>query len=265
MTHTQVELTRCIKGQRLVYYRSKASAQFWDEHWKKHFSPEIYKKADRGHFIWFEKPFTQYLPKEGRILDAGCGLGQYVQALRVRGYDAEGIEWGAETVKTVHSLYPDLPIHTGDVTRIKVPDSYYSGYISLGVVEHCQEGPELFLYESYRVLKPGGVALFSVPYFHPLRRLKAKLGFFRDCPNDLEFYQYAFSKNEFSALLQKVGFEIVDKMIYDGFKGVKDEIPLLKKVFQWPVIGWRLRRWVRSCKWIEHTLGHMILFVCQKV
>ena len=265
MAHTQVELTRCVEGQRLVYYRSQASAQFWDEHWKKHFSPEIYKKADRGNLIWFEKPFTQYLPKEGRILDAGCGLGQYVQALRVRGYDAEGIEWGDETVKTIHSLYPDLPIRPGDVTRIEVPDSYYSGYISLGVVEHCQRGPEPFLKESYRVLKSSGVAFFSVPYFHPFRRIKARLGFYGNRPSSLEFYQYAFTTKEFNTILQKTGFKIIDRMVYDGLKGVKDEISLLNYIFKWPIAGEHLKQWIRSCKWIEHTLGHMILFVCRKI
>jgi len=239
--------------------------QFWDEHWKKHFSPEIYTKADQGNLIWFEKPFTRYLPKEGRILDAGCGLGRYVKALRVRGYDVEGIEQGTETVKTVRSLYSDLPIRVGDVSHLDVPDNYYSGYISLGVVEHCQEGPEAFLQESYRVLKPGGVALISVPYFHPLRQLKARLGFYRDTPDNLEFHQYAFTTKEFNTILQKTGFTIIDKMVYDGFKGVKDEMPFLKKVFQLSLIGDLLQQWIKSFRWIERDLGHMILFVCRKV
>ena len=49
-----------------------------------------------------------------------------------------------------------------------------------------------------------------------------------------------------------------------GFKGAKDEIPLLRRMFRWRGIGWRLRRWLRSWEWAERNLGHMILFVCRK-
>jgi SAM-dependent methyltransferase len=255
---------RCVEGQRLAYYMTIAGAEFWDQHWQVHFSPQVYNWAERGALGWFEEPFTSYLPRQGRILEAGCGLGQYVLALRVRGYNAEGVEWGAETVKAVRALYPDLPIRVGDVTRLEVPDGYYSGYISLGVVEHRQEGPEAFLQEACRVLEPGGVALISVPYLHPLRRLKARLGLYRGRPDGLDFYQYAFTEADFTALLQAAGFKIIDQMLYDGFKGVKDEIPLLRQMFKWRGIGWRLQRWLRSWEWAERNLGHMILFVCRK-
>ena len=258
------EAQRFVEKQRLAYYLSAADAVFWEQHWQRHFSPEICRWAEQGRLGWFEDPFTRYLPRQGRILEAGCGLGQYVVVLRVRGYDAEGVEWAPETVKAVRALYPDLPIRVGDVTRLDVPDRSYTGYISLGVVEHRQEGPEPFLQEAYRVLAPDGVALISVPYFHPLRRLKAQLGLYRGQPDGLDFYQYAFTETEFGSLLQNTGFKIIDQMLYDGFKGLKDEIPLLRWMFKWRGIGWRLQRWLRSWEWPERNLGHMILFVCRK-
>ena len=140
-------------GQRLVYYKTKPDSNFWDEHWKDQISPETYKRADRGKLGFFERPFTQYLPKSGRILEAGCGLGQYVLALRSRGYDCEGVEWGEDTVQAIKALRPEAPIRIGDVTQLDVPDGYYTGYISLGVVEHQPEGPEKFLQEAKKYLK----------------------------------------------------------------------------------------------------------------
>jgi SAM-dependent methyltransferase len=257
-------IIRILEKDRLAYYSTETNPIFWDAHWKKYFSPDIYKKAERGHLGWFEETFTRYLPKDGLILEAGCGLGKYLLALRVRGYNAEGVESGPETVKTVQTLYPDLPIRVGDVTRLEVPNDYYGGYISLGVMEHCKKGPESFLKEAYRVLKNDGVAIISVPYFHPLRRLKARLGFYRGQSNGLEFYQYAYTKKEFSSLLHAAGFTIIDDMLYDGFKGVKDEIPLLLRIFQWRYIGWRLEEWLRSSEHVKRNLGHMVLFACRK-
>ena len=259
---SQVE--RCVENQRLAYYLDAADIGFWDRHWRTHLSPQTYAEAERGHLGWFEEPFIGYLPQSGRILEAGCGLGQYVLALRMRGYDVEGVEWGVETVQAVRALYPDLSIRVGDVTRLEVPDGWYSGYISLGVVEHCQAGPELFLQEACRVLEMNGVALISVPYFHPLRRLKARLGLYRAQPDRLKFYQYAFTEADFAACLRSAGFVVVGKMPYGGFKGVREEVSWLRLVAKWRGVGWRLERWLQSSKWIERNLGHMLLFVCRK-
>lgn len=157
-----------------------------------------------------------------------------------------------------------MPIRVGDVTQVDVPDGHYHGYISLGVVEHRQEGPEPFLQEAYRVLSDDGVMLISVPYFHPLRRVKARLGLYRGRVDGLAFCQYAFTAEEMNTILQQMGFTIVDTFLYDGFKGVKDEIPLLRQMFKWRGIGWCLQRWLRSWEWAERNLGHMILFVCRK-
>jgi SAM-dependent methyltransferase len=261
----QIKSARRVEGQRLVYYCFHANDEFWNEHWSKHISPESYVGAERGHLGWFEEPFGRYLPKGSRILEAGCGLGQHVLALRMRGYDAEGIEWGAETVRAVQALYPELPIRVGDVTCLEIPDSYYSGYISLGVVEHRQDGPEVFFQEAYRVLAHDGVMIISVPYFHPLRRLKARLGLYRGKVNNLAFYQYAFMEKEIKDILLQMGFVIVDTFRYDGFKGIKDEIPLINHICKLRGIGWRLQRWIQSWKWAERKFGHMILFVCRKV
>ena len=204
------EPERRVENQRLAYYKNHADAAFLDERWKTHLSREAYTDAARGNLGMFEKSFARYLPRQGRILEAGCGLGQPVLALRERGYDAEGVEWGSETMRAVRELHPDLPIRVGDVTRLSVLDATYGANISLGVVQHRSEGPEPFLQEAHRVLAPVGVALNSVPYFHALRRLKARLGLYRGHTHGLEFYQYAFAEEEFTALPKAVRFEIVD-------------------------------------------------------
>jgi SAM-dependent methyltransferase len=254
---------RRVEGERLAYYRSTAGVAFWDAHWKTYFSPNTYKRAERGHLWQFEKLFTTYLPKKGRILEAGCGLGQYVVALKARGYDIEGVEWAKATVQAVRSLYPDLPIRHADVTNMKVPDNFYKVYISLGVVEHSKAGPQPFLSEAFRVIASDGLALISVPFFHPLRRFKAQMGIYQEQIDGLEFYQYAFTKTEFSHLLYQTGFKIIEYMIYDYSKGIGDEIPLLRWIFKIRGLGWRFKLWIKSREFGKN-LGHMILFVCRK-
>jgi SAM-dependent methyltransferase len=255
---------RRVENQRLVYYHSRADAAYWDSYWRDLLSRKRYQRAEQGNLGKFENVFTQYLPRSGHILHAGCGLGAYVIALQTRGYDVEGVEWGVETVQTVNELYPRLPVRVGDVTRLDVPDSRYQGYISLGVVEHRRDGPEPFLDEAHRVLSPGGIALISVPFFHPLRRFKARLGLYGGEINDLEFYQYAFTDVEFTEFLHAAGFNILERIPLGGHKGLADEIRLVQWMMTWRKAKRRLRKAINSSPWARQKLSHMMMFACEK-
>jgi SAM-dependent methyltransferase len=259
-----VRTIRRVENRRLVYYRSKADATYWDAYWRDQFSLKKYQRAEQGNLGKFEDLFTRYLPRSGRILHAGCGLGAYVLALRARGYDVHGIEWGVETVQTVKNHYPRLPISVGDVTCLDVPDASYRGYLSLGVVEHRRDGPEPYLDEAHRVLSSGGVALISVPHFHALRRFKARLGLYHGEINDLQFFQYAFTETEFTELLRAAGFKVLERVPLGGHKGLADEIGLLEWTMRWRAARKQLRKAINSSLWAREKLSHTVMFVCEK-
>jgi SAM-dependent methyltransferase len=256
---------RRLEDGRLAYYKTRTDAQFWDEHWKTNLTKEAFLRYQEGYLSFFEKPFEKYLPRTGRILEAGCGIGQYVMALRSRGYDCEGVDWSEQTVNTVIELFPDLPVRKEDVTRLDVPGGHYQGYISLGVVEHRQAGPQPFLAEAARVLSAGGAMLISVPYFHSLRKLKASLGLYGGSTQGLDFYQYAFTTREMEEILRGSGFHVIERYPYDLYKSLKDEIPFLRTILEMPVIGWRLLTFLKKWEWGRRYWGHMILYVCIKV
>lgn len=254
-----------LENSRLVYYQDQADAEYWDNFWRQHDAGERYAKAEKGKVSFsLDEIFARHLPVKGRILEAGCGWGQVVLALRVRGYNIEGVEWASKTVSLAKGLRPDLPICTGDVLNLGVPDETYAGYISLGVVEHRLDGPEPFLLEAFRVLVPGGIAVISVPYINLLRQLKIKLGFYRTDVIDLPFYQYAFPQVEFCSLVEAAGFQIVRRVGYDGFKGIADEIPPLRLIANENIVGRLLTSALARLKFVENHFGHMLLLVCRK-
>jgi glycosyltransferase involved in cell wall biosynthesis/2-polyprenyl-3-methyl-5-hydroxy-6-metoxy-1,4-benzoquinol methylase len=255
---------RKVEQGRLAYYLETANAEFWDNHWAGSLTRGAYSEAEQGRLGWFEEPFMRYLPRTGKILEAGCGIGQHVVALRVRGYEVTGVEWAQQTVHAARVIFPTLPVESGDVTALNVPDGYYAGYVSLGVMEHRKEGAEPFLREAFRVVAPGGVAMISVPHFHPLRRIKGLMGFYGGEPEDLGFYQYAYGVREFSKLINQAGFEIVDRYGYDGVKGLKDEISWLRHLLAHERYGPRVRSALARWTFAERRFGHMMLFVCRK-
>jgi SAM-dependent methyltransferase len=257
-------MQRVFKNGRLIYYRQEADAGHWDRVWERQDTKVIYADAQKGSLGHFEEIFPKHLPKQGKILEAGCGLGQLVIALRVRGYDAEGVDYAEQTIRKLRSMFPEIPFRVGDVTHLEDPDGKYIGYISLGVVEHVESGPDPFLREAHRLLGSGGIACISVPYLNVLRRLKVKLGLFSTGKVHDPFYQYAFSSNEFSKILRKFGFELINTYQYSGYKGVKDEMPFITKIFKWPQ-GWRLQKWLMNSRWVARHNGHMMLYVVRKI
>lgn len=265
MSHESLNgVVRRMENGRLVYYQQAATSAYWDDHWSQ-FSDDFYRGVREG-FIWGELDhfFTKYLPKQGTIIEAGCGKAQLVIALRARGYDVVGVEWGQETVKRVNTQFPDIPVEAGDVTALPVADGTYAGYISMGVIEHRQAGPEPFLKEAFRVIAPGGIVLISVPTLNPIRALKGSLGMYRGLPENLEFYQYAFPPDEMASIMRQHGFEIIDARTYAIKKGIGDEIPGFYKLLDAGRLGRLVRRALHRSSYIQRNLGHMMMYVLRK-
>lgn len=255
------KLERRVRGEKLVWYAQHADENFWDDRWQQRLSPTSYRGAREGRFQYLGDLYRKWLPKDGLIVEAGCGRADITVALRALGYQAEGVDYAQETVKRVGALFPDLPLRQADVTRLDVPDGHYAGYISIGVIEHREAGPEPFLDEAFRVLRRGGIAIFTVPYVNPIRAKRMRRGDFEGpVPADLPFYQFAFGEPELRTVLERAGFEVVDSQAYAGFRGITDEIRWIRRwvklLRRLPWLGPRFARWLDHCRY-----GHMIALV----
>src|SRR5437773_1089824 len=58
--------------------------------------------------------FLRHLPRGGRVLDAGCGFGEWVMMLRSFGFRAEGLDYSPELVDRLRREYPDVTWMVGD-------------------------------------------------------------------------------------------------------------------------------------------------------
>jgi SAM-dependent methyltransferase len=253
---------RQMERGRLAYYNSEATSAYWDSEWKGIIHAEFFEPYHRGELSFFDRPFSKYISSHGKVLEAGCGVGQYVIALRARGYDCVGIDYAADTVARVKSIVPDLPIFVGDITKMEFASNTFESIISLGVVEHRREGPEPFIREMRRVLNHNGRLLISVPHFNPLRRYKARRGFYQGSCSGMQFYQWAFSPKEFRRILAQEGFGVVDEYDYNYFKCLLDELAWLSNM---PTIVYKaFLKGSGLIPGVKRHLGHMRLFICEK-
>ena len=199
----------------LAYYSRAATEEFWSEHWGAQEPEGLVRIARRS-------PLTalieEALPRSGRILEAGCGLGQYVVLLRERGYGAVGADWSLDALLRCRKWAPAAPVAVADLAALGFKDGAVAAYLSLGVVEHDHDGPDRILREAERVLAAGGRLILSVPYLNGVRRMfrpylarrQARLR--RDGGH---FYQYAFTRREVRAFLEAHGFRVLSLTPYD--------------------------------------------------
>jgi SAM-dependent methyltransferase len=159
--------------------------------------------------------FLEYLPKDAPILEAGCGLGAWVVYLSERGYDVSGIDNDPHVIERLKAWRPALKVGCGDIRKLPYGDNELGAVISLGVVEHFEEGCRDAMVEAHRVLRPGGLLFFTVPmnnlfrrvFAHPARALYLD---WRKAKGDtVHFAEYRFSRMEVEALLRGFGFEPV--------------------------------------------------------
>lgn len=198
----------------LAYYSVAAEREFWTEHWGGYSVEELLAIARTS-------PLTALLlgalPGGGPVLEAGCGLGQYVLLLRERGWPTVGVDWSREALLACRRVAP-VPLAAMELRSLAVRDGVFAAYVSLGVVEHDPAGPDAILSEARRVLAPGGVALVSVPYLNGVRRLCAPYIVYRNrviARGGGRFYQYAFSRWDLVAALERHGFATRSLHPYD--------------------------------------------------
>jgi 2-polyprenyl-3-methyl-5-hydroxy-6-metoxy-1,4-benzoquinol methylase len=115
-----------------------------------------------------------------RVLDCGCGAGDYVLALRALGADAWGIEYARhKLVKAPAPVAGRLSV--GDLHDIAMRDQSVDVALLNEVLEHVPDERRA-LREVHRVLKPGGVLLIFSPnrrFPFVLQRLQASASLLR--------------------------------------------------------------------------------------
>lgn len=104
----------------------------------------------------------------GKILDVGCGKMPYKKYILENSKVTEYI--GLDIDDALIYDKKIKPDYTWDGTRMPFENDTFECAIGTEVLEHCPS-PEIILKEIYRVLKPGGVFLFTVPFLWNLHEV----------------------------------------------------------------------------------------------
>jgi ubiquinone/menaquinone biosynthesis C-methylase UbiE len=118
------------------------------------------------HFHVRRNRVLELLPEKlGRVLDVGCGPGVMTEIVLERGGVFDGVDLSPEMVREASEKFGHLPnvsFGVGNIEKIDARDETYDQLICMAVIEYLKT-PDRAMSEMARVLKPGGIAIITMP------------------------------------------------------------------------------------------------------
>ena len=112
--------------------------------------------------------FRHLKPSEhGRVLDLGCGDGNFTASVCVRGFQMFGLDSNTETIAKALSRYPRIRFVRGTVyddLAAQFGVTAFDAIISVEVIEHLYD-PDQFAKRAFEALRPGGLFIVTTPYW----------------------------------------------------------------------------------------------------
>lgn len=177
----------------------------------------------------------------GRILDLGCGAGQYLYDIREKGWDVYGVEISRDAAE-IGKQYASLNIFSGTLLETGYPDDFFDYIRSNHSFEHIYN-PNETLAELHRILKPNGKFLIGVPNFHSTNaKLFGLYWWYLGAP----VHTYNYSAQTLSQMLEKHNL-VVERVTYNSdYSGVLGSIQIYlnRNTDKISVDGWVFRNYI---------------------
>lgn len=191
---------------------------FWSTMWERRgLSKELIDSVTRREEYRIMSPYLHELGDGAKMLDGGCGLGEWTVFLSLQKFDVYGLDISSSTIARLKEHFPNEKFMVEDIRKTGFPDGYFDAYFSWGAFEHFEEGLAKCVEEAHRVIRPGGYLFVTVP-FHNTRHWNAdKLVYKRSTSQSddisltlkmpMRFYQWRLTRLELKQELEIHGFK----------------------------------------------------------
>ena len=171
---------------------------------------------------------TRFLPpnqRMARMLDAGCGNGEFTGYIKQLGLDVTGIDIAAPAIERARTSFPDIVFHTASLEdQLPFPDMEFDAVWCTEVLEHIFD-IHACLSEFNRVLHQGGILIVTTPFHSLVKNLAiALVGFDKHFNPSLSHIRF-FTKSSLTESLNLAGFEPL------SWRGIGRIWPVYKSFF----------------------------------
>jgi len=164
--------------------------------------------------------FLLLLPKEAKILDVGCGPGNYTKYMMKKRFFVEGIDLSKGMLLIAKKLVPEGTFKIMDMRKLRYPNQLFDGLcVAYSLYHIASNEASVVLKEFRRVLKPKGIIILMLQEgkgegiipepFDPMEKM---------------FFKY-YKKREIKQLLKEANF----KVIYEAERKTRSGLELKQK------------------------------------
>lgn len=184
---------------------------FKSEDIRRNVNPNFDTIPTYGHLFNFES--SKKLIKNKVVLDVGCWTGQLERLAYKHAKKVVGLDSNPEAIAFAKKHLPDVTFIVARAEKLPFSNSYFDTTFLMDVIEHIPKGSEKkVLKHIHRVLKPGGVLVFSTPNKHLLSILLDPAYF-------LIGHRH-YSMEEITEMLTEAGFKIKKKRLVGNIYGL---------------------------------------------
>ncbi len=162
-----------------------------------------------------------------RVLDIGCGTGDYLMALRDRNIEYVGIDFSKSMIARAKERFRNMDLaarysfEVADALNLPYENASFDLVLAIGLIEYF-DAPEKLLESIRRVVKPNGILICQsinrswIPRYWCNRLLQAakeslvntfRLFCDRNAPRTVNPRHALFSKRELDGILRGFGFQ----------------------------------------------------------
>lgn len=204
LTTQKFQLVQCL-GCGLIYLnprllKSQINKFYPEKYYDSKFS--FLEKAVNNFFLISDSRILRKIKKTGRLLDLGCGKGDFLLSMKNLGYQVVGIDISQSACRLAKEK--GLTVYCGELNSHQFPDKYFDVITLWHVFEHLYD-PVKTLREIGRVLKDDGVLVIETPNIASLSfKIFREYCFHLDLPRHV----YHWSDETMTRILEKNGFEV---------------------------------------------------------
>ncbi len=177
----------------------------------------------------------QILGRTGRVLELGCGRGEFLRGAINRGWTAFGVDMTAEFTKAAQTH--GIAIESSSIEDCQALKQSYDVVVMAAILEHLYE-PVKTLKQVSNALRPGGLLLVHVPNEISLTSLIGNLYMRargRDwainlSPTFSPFHVVGFSPKSLRKALNEAGFEIHTLKVHRYDNNLQPQKTIIRKL-----------------------------------
>jgi glycosyltransferase involved in cell wall biosynthesis/2-polyprenyl-3-methyl-5-hydroxy-6-metoxy-1,4-benzoquinol methylase len=151
----------------------------------------------------------------GRLLEIGCGRGEFLAEAQRVGYEVTGVEISESSVEQARVLLgADATVFCGEVETVPLNPGDFDVCVLADVIEHARD-PLGFLRTIHRLLKPDGVLFIATPSLDSWSARLMRQSWMEFKPEHLTYFdtrtiQTALYRTGFHQLLVRPGWKVLN-------------------------------------------------------